>query len=373
MHDEVHVVGPVGVGLPLDWRGGVADVLQQFDRRRSVGRAQEHDLQPHVGQAQQRIQWGALAAHTARFGKSNHVRVETRDEIQILNNDSCVSGMNGHLRAPYNFIVWRHCDSAPERRASLATQLAHMRVALAALQHAPDALRDILHASRPAYYAGAIAPDARVRNEAAREATHFYHFRDPTTWGTATERLFQAYPWLADLASLSEAQAAFVAGYLTHLAADEVFVIRLGRYAAEGNGEAIGGLSWAIEAGSPNAPPGLAAAFICLADFRADGLTTIADSALLERKAAGVSTIDPGLPLGELRRAIVAINGLAVSTGDSAREAEARAATGRRYFGANVASDFLAAAETEAVRRLRAFAAGTAADYDAAHLRDSAG
>lgn len=245
-------------------------------------------------------------------------------------------------------------------------------MALAALRQAPDALRDIVRTSRPAYYAGAIAPDARVRNEAAREATHFYHFRDPTTWGMATRRLFRAYPELADPASLTDSQAAFVAGYLTHLAADEVFVARLGQHAVQGNGPAIGGLSWAIEAGSPIPPPGLAGAFRRLAGFRADRLTTIADAGLLERKAAGVSAIDPGMPLGELRRAIVAINGLEVSATDSAREAEARAATGRRMFGADIAVEFLAAAEAEAVRRLRAFAAGTAADYDAEHLRDSA-
>ena len=246
-----------------------------------------------------------------------------------------------------------------------------MQVALAALRQAPDSLRNIVRAEQPAYYAGAIAPDARVRDEAAREATHFYSFRDSSTWGTATRRLFSAHPKLADPASITRSQTAFVAGYLTHLAADEVFVVRLGEHAVRGNGRAIGGLSWAIEAGSPQSSNGLAAAFQSLARFRADGLTTIADSGLLERKAAGVSTIDPGLPLGELRRAIVALNGLEVSSVESAREVEARAAIGRSLFGADVAVEFLAAAEAEAARRLRAFAAGTAADYDAAHLRDS--
>ncbi len=247
-----------------------------------------------------------------------------------------------------------------------------MWVALAALVQAPDRLRDALHGSAAAYYAGAIAPDARVRDEAAREATHFYSFRDPSTWGTATRRLFDAYPHLSDPSSQTEPQAAYVAGYLTHLAADEVFVIRLGEHAVQGNGAAIGGLSWAIEAGSPEPPRGLATAFRCLADFRADGLDTIAEASLLERKAGGVSTIDPGLPLGELRRAIVALNGLTVSPVESAHEADARAAIGRDIFGPDVAVEFLAEAEAEAVRRLRAFAAGTAADYDAAHLRESA-
>ena len=246
-----------------------------------------------------------------------------------------------------------------------------MRVALAALRQAPDSLRSIVHAAQPAYYAGAIAPDARVRDEAAREATHFYSFRDSSTWGSATRRLFSAYPELADPTLLTASQTAFVAGYLTHLAADEVFVVRLGQHAVQGDGSAIGGLSWAIEAGSPQPSNALAAAFQSLAAFRADGLTTIADSGLLERKAAGVSTIDPGLPLGELRRAIVALNGLAVTSAESTREVEARADIGRRLFGADVAVEFLAAADAEAGRRLRAFAAGTAADYDAAHLRDS--
>lgn len=246
-----------------------------------------------------------------------------------------------------------------------------MQVALAALRQAPGSLRNIVRAEQPAYYAGAIAPDARGRDEADREATHFYSFRDPCTWGTATRQLFSAYPELADPASLTKSQSAFVAGYLTHLAADEVFVVRLGQHAVQGDGSAIGGLSWAIEAGSPQPSTGLAAAFQSLAGFRADGLATIADSELLERKAAGVSTIDPGLPLGELRRAIVALNGLEVSSVESAREVEARAAIGRSLFGPDIAVEFLAAAEAEAARRLHAFAAGTAADYDAAHLRNS--
>lgn len=247
-----------------------------------------------------------------------------------------------------------------------------MRVALSALGQAPERIGDIARAAEPAYYAGAIAPDARLRNEAAREATHFYSFRDPTTWGTATRRLFSAYPELANPESLTGSQTAFVAGYLTHLAADEVFVARLGEHAVKGNGAAIRGLSWAIEAGSPQSSTGLAAAFQILAGLRADGLTTIADPRLLEGKAAAVSKIDPGLPLGELRRAYLAIGGVVVSSADSAREAKALAAVGRSIFGPDVAPDFLVEAEIEAVRRLQAFAAGTAADYDAAHLRESA-
>ena len=247
-----------------------------------------------------------------------------------------------------------------------------MRVALTALEQAPERLREIARAAQPAYFAGAIAPDARVRDEAAREATHFYSFRDPASWGAATRRLFRAFPRLADPESLSVLQAAFVAGYLTHLAADEVFVARLGQHAVQGNGPAIGGLSWAIEAGSPEPSSGLTAAFQSLGAFRTDGLTTIAESELLQRKATAVSTIDPGLPIGELRRAYVAIGGAEVSSAESAREAEARAAVGRSIFGPDVAADFLADAEAEAVRRLAAFAAGTAADYDAPHLRDSA-
>ena len=163
-----------------------------------------------------------------------------------------------------------------------------------------------------------------------------------------------------------------MAGYLTHLAADEVFVIRLGQHAVQGNGPAIGriilGDRGRVSRGAPWTGGGVSMSRR-LSGGRFDDHCRFGAA----RTQSGRGKHNrPRHALGELRRAVVAINGLEVSATDSAREAEARAATGRSIFGVNIALEFLAAAEAEAVRRLHAFAAGTAADYDAAHLRDSA-
>ncbi len=242
-------------------------------------------------------------------------------------------------------------------------------MAFAAAASAPPKLRRALRACPSAYYAGAIAPDARERDPASRAATHFYGFTDPQTWGAATRALFRAYPRFADPAALSEAQAAYVAGYLTHLAADEVFVLRLGSHAVQLNGEAIGGLAYVIEAGAAAASDGLAEVFGCLRDFQADGIETIVDPARLTRHAHAVGLIDPQASVGELRRAIAGIIGRRIDADQAEREAQASVAAGARYFGRNAADDFFAGAQAEAVRRLRAFARGAAAGYDAPHLR----
>ncbi|MEL6150940.1 MAG: hypothetical protein AAFV33_02820 [Chloroflexota bacterium] len=84
----------------------------------------------------------------------------------------------------------------------------------------PATIRDSLNAQRPAYLLGSVAPDARVEAENPREATHFYHYERP--YEKAPWRIMlDQHPSLA--APADPALRAFVAGYVAHLAMDQVW------------------------------------------------------------------------------------------------------------------------------------------------------
>lgn len=103
---------------------------------------------------------------------------------------------------PYTFIV--------------PTPFYHLQVAvtLQVALDAPDA--------HGAFLFGNTAPDVQTLSGAARSATHFFDM--PVTQAPrAVLSLLQAHPQLA-APGLSSAQRAFVAGYLAHLALDELWL-----------------------------------------------------------------------------------------------------------------------------------------------------
>ncbi len=76
---------------------------------------------------------------------------------------------------------------------------------------------------RPAFLLGSIAPDVQVLSQQTREATHF--FPVPLDGAPpAAQTLLALYPSLAPLGALPPAQAAFMAGYLSHLVFDQLWV-----------------------------------------------------------------------------------------------------------------------------------------------------
>lgn len=81
----------------------------------------------------------------------------------------------------------------------------------------------LLLAQWPAFCLGNIAPDAQTLSGQTREETHF--FKVPMTDLTpASVFMFQAHPQLGKPADLPPAQAAFLAGYLCHLALDQLWI-----------------------------------------------------------------------------------------------------------------------------------------------------
>jgi hypothetical protein len=83
------------------------------------------------------------------------------------------------------------------------------------------------------YLLGATAPDVRIITKRPRVDTHFFDLASGGI-GDGVTGLFAAYPELRS--PVSDAQAAFVAGYLTHLAADETWIVSMYRpYFGESN------------------------------------------------------------------------------------------------------------------------------------------
>jgi hypothetical protein len=78
-------------------------------------------------------------------------------------------------------------------------------------------------AAQAAFLLGAIGPDVRAMSGHSREATHFFEI-PPTDDRPVQALMFEAYPALADSAVLLPEQAAFIAGYLTHLVMDETWL-----------------------------------------------------------------------------------------------------------------------------------------------------
>ena len=72
-----------------------------------------------------------------------------------------------------------------------------------------------------AYYLGSTAPDIRAMTRWPREQTHFAPLSVEEV-GTGTNTMFRMHPELRE--DMSPASRAFLAGYVGHLAADEVWI-----------------------------------------------------------------------------------------------------------------------------------------------------
>ena len=108
----------------------------------------------------------------------------------------------------------------------MPTPFTHLRTAQELLRDnaIPEAIRANLHAERSAFLLGNIAADARVNSGIKRADTHFYTYDEPMR-DHAWRVMLDQHPPLR--ASTSEAQRVFLAGYVAHLAMDEIWMVDL--------------------------------------------------------------------------------------------------------------------------------------------------
>ena len=73
------------------------------------------------------------------------------------------------------------------------------------------------------YLVGTISPDAHHISSVSRGETHFFDL-DKEEYESGTHRLFEAHPELAPGNRLDAETRSFIAGYLSHLIVDEVWI-----------------------------------------------------------------------------------------------------------------------------------------------------
>ncbi|MCU0466470.1 MAG: zinc dependent phospholipase C family protein [Anaerolineae bacterium] len=105
----------------------------------------------------------------------------------------------------------------------MPTPFSHLAVAQRLLVDLaiPDPLRALLDRQRPAFLLGSVAADARVGNGMPRSTTHFYQYVQTMNEMPPWRIMLQANPslWQPN----DEAHEAFLAGYVAHLAMDEMW------------------------------------------------------------------------------------------------------------------------------------------------------
>lgn len=84
-------------------------------------------------------------------------------------------------------------------------------------------LHPAIDAERGAFYLGSSAPDVRVITRRDRIHTHFFDL-DQLEPQDSVSNMFEAYPDLAEAQALDAETRAFMAGYITHLVLDEVYI-----------------------------------------------------------------------------------------------------------------------------------------------------
>lgn len=78
------------------------------------------------------------------------------------------------------------------------------------------------------YFIGATLPDVHIITEARREETHFFDLEGECSESGA-KTIFKTYHHLAKGERLDSATKSFVAGYLSHLVTDEVWILDIYR------------------------------------------------------------------------------------------------------------------------------------------------
>jgi hypothetical protein len=100
----------------------------------------------------------------------------------------------------------------------------HLAFHMSVARDLANAKRDpLIDAERGVFYLGSTGPDMRILSRDDRASSHYFDL-DCLEEQDSVACFFQAHGDLRDAAKLEAPAAAFVAGYLTHLVIDEVWI-----------------------------------------------------------------------------------------------------------------------------------------------------
>ena len=105
---------------------------------------------------------------------------------------------------------------------NLSAHLGMAKEAASRLEH------PVIDRNLGAFLLGSVTPDIRIITKGKRDDTHFAHL-DFQNKGDGLDGMFREHPQLARPDALSEATAAFVVGYASHLLSDELWILGLYR------------------------------------------------------------------------------------------------------------------------------------------------
>lgn len=108
----------------------------------------------------------------------------------------------------------------------MPTPVTHLVIAHHILNARPELIPDSDASARAAFLLGSTLADVRVLTGAPRAATHFLGL-PPSRGDSGIRALLSAHPHLADLNGAGRCARLVVAGYLAHLLADEIWLLRI--------------------------------------------------------------------------------------------------------------------------------------------------
>lgn len=118
------------------------------------------------------------------------------------------------------------CGKMSVRGTELPTPITHLAIAKRIWSADSGVLPcDDAHALG-AFLVGSTLPDVRVLSSATREATHFLEL-PPNGPESGVRRMFQAYPHLKAVEAMDTCARLMIAGYIAHLLADEIWLLRI--------------------------------------------------------------------------------------------------------------------------------------------------
>ena len=86
----------------------------------------------------------------------------------------------------------------------------------------------VLEKNLGSFLLGCTAPDIRIITRGRRDETHFAPLSNDVV-GAGVENMLRCYPRLAETSRLSGPTVAFIAGFISHLVSDEVWIIHMYR------------------------------------------------------------------------------------------------------------------------------------------------